>query len=77
MHLLRFYSRILKVFYVLKENFKWFFQLLYAISTFLSGYVVLFSHRIFFSFRQEVAQPSNTGVGKLPVFIFVFLFDII
>ena len=31
----------------------------------------------FFSFRQEVAQPSNTGVGKLPVFIFVFLFDII
>ena len=33
-HLLQFYSRILKVFYVLKENFQQFFQLLYAISTF-------------------------------------------
>ena len=32
--LLRFYSRILKVFYSLKENFKQSFQLLYAISSF-------------------------------------------
>ena len=33
-HLLRFYSRILKVFYLLKENFKKLFRLLYAISSF-------------------------------------------
>ena len=34
MHLLRFFSRILEVFYVLKENFKYFLQLLSVISTF-------------------------------------------
>ena len=33
-HLLRFFSRILEVFYVLKENFKYLFQLLSVISTF-------------------------------------------
>ena len=34
MHFWQFNSRLLKVFYGLKESFKWFLQLLYTISTF-------------------------------------------